>query len=108
MLYTFAKADYDSQTLTRHFAHLTPQDCLVLWQDGVLLPLKHPALFARLSVPCYALENDLTARNLHEILPHFTDNKTDNEADKKQSKVRSISLTDFVDLTEKYFPQVGL
>ncbi|CDG00135.1 Hypothetical tRNA 2-thiouridine synthesizing protein B [Avibacterium paragallinarum JF4211] len=54
------------------------------------------------------MENDLTARNLHEILPHFTDNKTDNEADKKQSKVRSISLTDFVDLTEKYFPQVGL
>ncbi|MFU2077564.1 MULTISPECIES: DsrH/TusB family sulfur relay protein [Avibacterium] len=103
MLYTFAKADYDSQTLQRYFAHFHSQDCVVLWQDGVLLPLKYPELFAQLSVPCYALENDIYARNLQEIAPHFVNSYENNE-----SKVRLISLQDFVALTERYFPQIAL
>lgn len=103
MLYTFAKADYDSQTLQRYFAHFHSQDCVVLWQDGVFLPLKYPELFAQLSVPCYALENDIYARNLQEIAPHFV-NCDEND----ESKVRLIFLQDFVALTERYFPQVGL
>ncbi|MCW9717509.1 MULTISPECIES: DsrH/TusB family sulfur relay protein [unclassified Avibacterium] len=100
MLYTFAKADYDSQTLARYFAHFTQQDCLVLWQDGVLLPLKHPELFAQLSQPYYVLENDIHARNLQKIAPHFVNND--------ENKVRLISLQNLVELTEQYFPQVGL
>lgn len=103
MLYTFAKADYDSQTLARYFAHFTEQDCLMLWQDGVLLPFKHRELFCQLAVPCYALENDIYARNLHEIAPHFVNPDKNNE-----SKVKLISLLDFVDVTEKYFPQIAI
>ncbi|VEB22422.1 sulfur transfer complex subunit TusB [Avibacterium volantium] len=103
MLYTFAKADYDSQTLARYFENFTEQDCLVLWQDGVLLPFKHQELFTQLAVPCYALENDIYARNLQEIAPHFVNCDENNK-----SKVRLISLQDFVVLTERYFPQVGL
>ncbi|MFZ7201837.1 DsrH/TusB family sulfur relay protein [Avibacterium avium] len=100
MLYTFAKTDYDSQTLQRYFAHFHSQDCVVLWQDGVLLPLKYPEFFAQLSVPCYALENDIYARNLQEIAPHFVHSD--------ESKVRLISLQDFVILTERYFPQLAI
>ncbi|MFZ7255922.1 DsrH/TusB family sulfur relay protein [Avibacterium avium] len=100
MLYTFAKADYDSQTLARYFENFTEQDCLVLWQDGVLLPFKHQELFTQLAVPCYALENDIYARNLQEIAPHFVHSD--------ESKVRLISLQDFVILTERYFPQLAI
>lgn len=96
MLYTFSKAEYDKETLSRYFEHCSSQDCIVLWQDGVLLPLKYPELFSQLTIHCYALEIDLNARNLTEIL--F----------KSNNKVRSISLMDFIEITEKYFPQISL
>jgi uncharacterized protein HI_0577 len=41
------------------------------------------------------LENDLLARNLTALLPENT-------------KVRSISLADFVAISEQYSPQIAL
>lgn len=96
MLYTFSKSEYDTETLSRYVEHCSSQDCIVLWQDGVLLPLKYPDLFSRLTACCYALEVDLNARNLTEIFLNCG------------NKVQSISLTDFIEITEKYFPQISL
>ncbi|MDH2998452.1 hypothetical protein A1D22_10615 [Pasteurellaceae bacterium LFhippo2] len=84
MLYTFAKAQYDLEELKLNLAQISEQDAILLWQDGVLLMQKYPTLFQDKNT--YLLENDVTARGLN--LPN------------------TISLSEFVSLTERYFPQV--
>ncbi|AHG76468.1 sulfurtransferase complex subunit TusB [Mannheimia varigena] len=90
MLYTLSKAQYDEDTLTI-LSHLTENDVVVLWQDGVLQAVKNPQFFANLP-RCYLLEQDITARGLEQILSSF----------------QLISLTELIKLTEIDFPQVAL
>jgi len=95
MLYTFSQADYDQQTLEIYLRNANATDAIVLWQDGVLLAIKQADVLARCQAPCFVLENDLLARNLTALLPENT-------------KVRSISLADFVAISEQYSPQIAL
>ena len=88
MLYTLSKAQYDKQELTTLLAQLQPTDALVLWQDGVLLAVKNPQLFANRE-NVFALTQDLQARNLTVT-------------------VETISLEQAVRLTEEFYPQVSL
>ncbi|KNE84731.1 MULTISPECIES: DsrH/TusB family sulfur relay protein [Aggregatibacter] len=95
MLYTFSQADYDQQTLEIYVRNANATDAIVLWQDGVLLAIKQADVLARCQAPCFVLENDLLARNLTALLP-------------ENAKVRSISLADFVAISEQYSPQIAL
>lgn len=95
MLYTFSQADYDQQTLEIYLRNANAIDAIVLWQDGVLLAIKQADVLARCQAPCFVLENDLLARNLTALLP-------------ENAKVRSISLADFVAISEQYSPQIAL
>ncbi|ACS98364.1 hypothetical protein NJ8700_09735 [Aggregatibacter aphrophilus NJ8700] len=95
MLYTFSQADYDQQTLEIYLRNANATDAIVLWQDGVLLAIKQADVLARCQAPCFVLENDLLARNLTALLP-------------ENAKVRSISLADFVAISEQYSPQIAL
>ena len=94
MLYTFSQAHYSEQELTTWLEQVNQQDAVVLWQDGVLLALKYPHLWQQ--AHCYALQQDVTARNLGELYA------------KNAPKVRCISLEDFISLTEQFFPQLAL
>jgi tRNA 2-thiouridine synthesizing protein B len=67
MLYTFANREYDIQWLQQIFQQLTAQDMVLLWQDGVLLPLKYPTLFNQLA-QYLLLENDVVARGIAPVL----------------------------------------
>ena len=94
MLYTFSQA-HDSETeLQRYLIEITENDAVVLWQDGVLLAVKYGEMFTQCKGQCFVLEQDVLARNLTALLPN--------------NKVRSISLTDLVDLTVQYSPQIAL
>ena len=95
MLYTFSQADYDQQTLEIYLRNANATDAIVLWQDGVLLAIKQADVLARCQAPCFVLEDDLLARNLTALLP-------------ENAKVRSISLADFVAISEQYSPQIAL
>lgn len=95
MLYTFSQADYDQQTLEIYLRNANATDAILLWQDGVLLAIKQADVLARCQAPCFVLENDLLARNLTALLP-------------ENAKVRSISLADFVAISEQYSPQIAL
>ena len=95
MLYTFSQAEYDQQTLEIYLRNANATDAIVLWQDGVLLAIKQADVLARCQAPCFVLENDLLARNLTALLP-------------ENAKVRSISLADFVAISEQYSPQIAL
>ena len=95
MLYTFSQADYDQQTLEIYVRNANATDAIVLWQDGVLLALKQADVLVRCHASCFALENDILARNLTALLPN-------------DAKVRSISLADFVAISEQYSPQTAL
>lgn len=55
MLYCFSQSDYPLSTLENYFSFLFEQDCVVLWQDGVLLALKYPQLFTQVKCNCYVL-----------------------------------------------------
>ena len=95
MLYTLSRAQYDKQELTTLLAQLQPTDALLLWQDGVLLAVKYGEMFTQCKGQCFMLEQDVLARNLTALLP-------------ENNQVRSISLTDLVDLTAQYSPQIAL
>ena len=94
MLYTFSQAHYSKTELQRYLTEITENDAVVLWQDGVLLAVKHGEMFTQCKGQCFVLEQDVLARNVTALLPN--------------NKVRSISLTDFVDLTAQYSPQIAL
>ncbi len=91
MLYTFSKAEYAPETLRSFVMHLTENDAVVLWQDGVLQAVKNREIFANLP-HCYLLEQDVIARGLNHIVVPF----------------KKISLSEFVKLTEIHFPQVAI
>ncbi|MFC0322723.1 DsrH/TusB family sulfur relay protein [Gallibacterium melopsittaci] len=95
MLYTFSRSQYDVQQLEELLAQITEQDMILLWQDGVLLPLKYPTVFQDNHHYC-VLENDVIARNLQY---YFSTENT---------LFSLISLTALVKLTEEYFPQISL
>ncbi|WGE71705.1 sulfurtransferase complex subunit TusB [Actinobacillus equuli subsp. haemolyticus] len=88
MLYTFSKAQYELTELNQILAQITANDAVVLWQDGVLLVVKYPQLFSQIS-HLFILANDLEARGLN-------------------TKFKSISLTEFVKVSETFHPQVAL
>lgn len=88
MLYTLSQADYAPEDLARLLSGYRAQDALVLWQNGVLQAVKNPDFFAQLP-NVFVLQDDLTARALSSALP-------------------SISLTQFVALSEQFFPQMTL
>ena len=94
MLYTFSQAHYSEADLQRYLTEITENDAVVLWQDGVLLAVKYGEMFTQCKGQCFVLEQDVLARNVTALLPN--------------NKVRSISLTDFVDLTAQYSPQIAL
>ena len=94
MLYTFSQAHYSETDLQRYLTEITENDAVVLWQDGVLLAVKYGEMFTQCKGQCFVLEQDVLARNVTALLPN--------------NKVRSISLTDFVDLTAQYSPQIAL
>ncbi|WP_373820283.1 sulfurtransferase complex subunit TusB [Glaesserella sp.] len=87
MLYTFAKSHYDTADLHAVLEQVKPQDAIVLWQDGVLQAVKNPELFANFNT--FVLKNDLAARGL-------------------STSLNTISLAEFVALSEQYFPQLAL
>ena len=99
MLYTLSQSDYPKSELDDYFANITEKDAVVLWQAGVLLAVKYPAYFADCEGICVMLEEDILARNLTAFLPN---------AYPKANKVRLISMLDFVDITERYAPQLAL
>lgn len=88
MLYTLSRADNDLSTLAAIFDNLDVQDAVVLWQDGVLQAVKNPQIFAN-SAHVFVLANDLHARGLTTTLP-------------------VISLSELVDLSERFYPQIAL
>ncbi|MEB3475669.1 DsrH/TusB family sulfur relay protein [Pasteurella multocida] len=95
MLYTFAEASYPESVLLTYLQQTTPQDAIVLWQDGVYLCVKYPEVFSSLNTSCYALDIDVGARNLYQFVSSI-------------ESVKTISLTELVELTEHYFPQLAL
>lgn len=73
MLYTLSKANYDEETLNFFFSHLSENDAVVLWQDGVLQAVKvrnfckiAPLLF--IGTRC---ASSRIAREAHCISVHF-------------------------------------
>lgn len=94
MLYTFSQASYHHAELARYFAQLSADDALVLWQDGVLLPIKYPEYFQQLNAPCYAMEMDLNARGLTALI--------------EPTQIQIISMQQLVQLTEQHAPQFAL
>ncbi|WGE89132.1 sulfurtransferase complex subunit TusB [Actinobacillus arthritidis] len=89
MLYTFSKAQYELTELNQILSQMTENDAVVLWQDGVLLAVKYPQLFTKVN-NIFLLSNDIEARGL-TILNY-----------------QSISLSDLINITEKYHPQIAL
>ncbi|SUU00052.1 tRNA 2-thiouridine synthesizing protein B [Actinobacillus lignieresii] len=88
MLYTLSKAQYDLNELQQILAQITENDALVLWQDGVLLAVKYPQIFASIS-HIFVLANDLEARGL--TLANY----------------QPISFPDFIQVTEKFYPHIA-
>lgn len=95
MLYTFSQANYSDDELQGYSSAMTENDSVVLWQDGVLLAIKYPDYFKTGKARCFALEQDILARNLTALLP-------------ADNKMRLISFADLVDITEQYSPQLAL
>ncbi|MDO4698796.1 MAG: sulfurtransferase complex subunit TusB [Pasteurellaceae bacterium] len=88
MLYTFSSAHYDCEEFEALLAQLTTDDALIFWQDGVLQAVRSEAKLATIQ-NVFVLQNDLIARGL-------------------TLKLSTISLEQFVQLSEHYFPQVAL
>lgn len=95
MLYSFSQAVYEQDELIKLLSSVTERDVVLLWQDGVLLAIKYPQYFSDCKGQCFALEQDISARNLTALFP-------------KACKVRLISLIDLVEISEQFFPQMAL
>lgn len=95
MLYCFSQDSYSDSELEGYFSTMKELDAVVLWQGGVLLAIKYPHYFVNCKASCFALEEDISARNLTLLLP-------------EESKVRLISLSDFVGITTQFSPQIAL
>ena len=95
MLYTFSKSHYDHDELMSSLQHLTSDDLLLFWLDGVLLPIKYPELFNKLENIQVILDADLQARNIAKILQQ------------KAPQIISISMEKCVDITVQHSPQIA-
>ncbi|MGV6988364.1 DsrH/TusB family sulfur relay protein [Testudinibacter sp. P80/BLE/0925] len=95
MLYTFSQTNYDSQLLGQYAQAATAADALLFWQDGVWALSKYAEQLHGCRAAIYVLQQDLAARNLDitQFAPHLT--------------VYSLSLPEWVSLTERYFPQLA-
>ncbi|MDG6881488.1 sulfur transfer complex subunit TusB [Phocoenobacter uteri] len=91
MLYTLSNAQYNLSELEEILGNITEQDAVVLWQNGVLQAVKNSQLFAKIA-NLYILEQDVQARGLAITRSNF----------------QQINLTQLVELTEKYYPQLAL
>lgn len=88
MLYTLSQADYNPNELSQLLQQITDNDAVVLWQNGVLQAVKFPDFFA--NIPnVFVLENDIKARGLTVTF-------------------NTITLSEFISISEKFFPQVAL
>lgn len=94
MLYTFSQAHYSVAELNHWFAGLTTDDAVVLWQDGVYLPLHHPTLLPLSGIKLFALEPDVHARGLSERYAGLA--------------IEVIDYPALVSVSETYFPQIAL
>jgi len=92
MLYTFSQANYAQTELIRYFQHMTENDAVLLWQDGILLALKEFELLENCKAPVYMAEHDVQARGLINKVPEQW----------------LISQTECVELTEEFKPQFAL
>lgn len=88
MLYTLSQAHYDSEAFEALLAQLTEKDALIFWQDGVLQAVRCEQQITHLP-NVFVLENDRLARGI-------------------TLNIKAISLDEFVQLTEHFFPQVAL
>lgn len=86
MLYTFSQAY--TENLRAILDNLRASDAVLFWQDGVLQAVKNPQIFATLP-NVFVLEDDLIARGLRCELP-------------------TVSMTELVELTERFYPQAAL
>lgn len=96
MLYTFSQANYSEKELEYFFEEITPNDYIIFWQDGVLIPIKYNFFLEDLKCKIGILKNDAEARNLNYL--KILHNK----------KIEFITLENIVNITEKYFPQICL
>ncbi|MGR6979999.1 sulfurtransferase complex subunit TusB [Testudinibacter sp. P27/CKL/0425] len=93
MLYTFAHSSYDPLSLKQYLQAASRDDALLFWQDGVWALFKYAALLNDCDAKCYVLQQDLDARNLSL------------EAVASTSAINALSLSEWVELTERHFPQ---
>ncbi len=95
MLYTFSQANYSTFELETCLKALTANDIIILWQDGILLPIHQAALWQQLDKPCYALQQDVIARGLESFFQqHYP-------------QISLINLQKLVEITENSFPQMA-
>ncbi|MDP8162686.1 sulfurtransferase complex subunit TusB [Pasteurella skyensis] len=90
MLYTLSKSHYNIDDLESILSHITEQDAVILWQDGVLLAVRSSQLFANIK-NIFILDSDVTARGLT-----------------LSSELKRVSLPELIAITEKFYPQIAL
>lgn len=95
MLYTFANSQYDQQQLITLFTNITSQDAILLWQNGVLLPIKYPQIL-QLQPHYYLLKHDVIARGLQAFFPQ------------ESRQFTLLELPELVQLTESHYPQLSM
>ena len=74
---------------------ILPNDIILFWQNGVILTLRDNAIIKQIKTitpHCYALESDLAARGLTQLV---------------DSEIKIIDMLKVVKLTEKYSPQIA-
>lgn len=95
MLYTFSKSNYAE--IDDILSSLTAQDAVLLWQDGVNLLLTKTMLWNKLPATLFALDLDLNARGIHHL-----------PAMQEFPNLQVINLSQLVEITENYTPQLAL
>ncbi|MGR3807285.1 tRNA 2-thiouridine synthesizing protein B [Pasteurella testudinis DSM 23072] len=95
MLYTFAHPSYDAMAFRQYSQAAGCDDALLFWQDGVWALIKYAAELQDCDGRIYVLQQDLQARNLNldHLAPHLA--------------VTALSLSEWVSLTERCFPQLA-
>ncbi|KGQ70135.1 hypothetical protein A1D23_02480 [Chelonobacter oris] len=93
MLYTFAHASYDLVSFEQYIQAASPDDALLFWQDGVWALIKYADKLKDCCGKIYVLQQDLAARNL--CLDHLS----------PYLAISELALSEWVTLTERYFPQ---
>ncbi len=94
MLYTLSCSQSNMTDLEKILSNLTNQDALVLWQDGILQAVRYPQVFTKID-NLFVLEQDLLARGL-------------NIDQLSISHICPINLSQLIDVTDKYYPQITL